>query len=803
MKPRKLVLKGFRGIQDGLGRDVYELDLEGLGDARLVAIAGPNGKGKSTVLDNLHPFPILPSRATSYSVSAFSMYEHIVAPEAVKELDWEHQGRTYRSSFLWRLAGKRKSSEAYLFEHQDGFGWVPVRIADGTVSDGKVETYNRALAGILGTPEMFFSSVFSAQGRRKLFEYKEGELKQLLVELLNLGEISRLAGAAGQVVKSLGSAAEALRIAATPPADAPDEAALATRIAQADARSASLALAKGAEDAALRVAQDLLARARAEVERDTSKAVRERLARERSMLDAADVRESAQRASRETLLRSELNAVEGTAKRAQGELAGQRKSREDAITYRQGLLAQREAVRGAPAAAERLGSEIAALEGAIRLAGEGLQAQLKARGELAVIEADLNAKREGYARAKQALSEIEVRARLTNEVPCQGTALQPRCKLLREALDAVAKIPQAKQALEALEAQGIALGQKRAEAEVRSTGAGDPARALAEAEAAVGVLRKAREDAQRLAALAPSVERAQAEVQQLKGELEHIEAEHAQAALDRESRTAELVSQLATVHEEAHKAAEFFAAERARIEAELAKLAAPDADALAVANTACEVQCAKLRQVERELDQAKAQGSALRSQLAVAREASRQRREIRSRCERVRAEQAFWQLLAKGLGKDGLIAMLIDEAGPTLAAIANDILLACYGRRFTVSIVTQRVQANGEMVETFDILVHDAESDDAKSLGVMSGGQKVWINEALTRAIALYMAQGSERQYGTLFCDESDGPLDAERKQMFVAMQRKVLELGRYHRAYFITQTPELLAHADRVIELQ
>ena len=92
MKPMKLVLKGFRGIQDGLGRDVYELDLEGLGDARLVAIAGPNGKGKSTVLDNLHPFPILPSRATSYSVSAFSMYEHIVAPEALKELDWEYRG---------------------------------------------------------------------------------------------------------------------------------------------------------------------------------------------------------------------------------------------------------------------------------------------------------------------------------------------------------------------------------------------------------------------------------------------------------------------------------------------------------------------------------------------------------------------------------------------------------------------------------------------------------------------------------------------------------------------------------------
>jgi exonuclease SbcC len=119
-----------------------------------------------------------------------------------------------------------------------------------------------------------------------------------------------------------------------------------------------------------------------------------------------------------------------------------------------------------------------------------------------------------------------------------------------------------------------------------------------------------------------------------------------------------------------------------------------------------------------------------------------------------------------------------------------------------MSIVTQRKNAAGEPVETFDILVHDADTNEAKSLAVMSGGQKVWINEALTRAIALYMARGNERRYQALFCDESDGPLDAERKRMFVQMQRKVLELGGYERAFFITQTPELLGYADAVIDL-
>lgn len=56
MQLLSLTLKGFRGIRDGLGLDTLVLDFEVLCDgAELVAIAGANGRGKSTVLDNMHP----------------------------------------------------------------------------------------------------------------------------------------------------------------------------------------------------------------------------------------------------------------------------------------------------------------------------------------------------------------------------------------------------------------------------------------------------------------------------------------------------------------------------------------------------------------------------------------------------------------------------------------------------------------------------------------------------------------------------------------------------------------------------
>ncbi|MCW5663875.1 MAG: hypothetical protein KIT35_08565 [Piscinibacter sp.] len=89
-----------------------------------------------------------------------------------------------------------------------------------------------------------------------------------------------------------------------------------------------------------------------------------------------------------------------------------------------------------------------------------------------------------------------------------------------------------------------------------------------------------------------------------------------------------------------------------------------------------------------------------------------------------------------------------------------------------------------------------------KSLSLMSGGERTFIDACLTRAIALYLAQNTGRSYATLFSDEADGPLDPEHKRMFMAMKREVLRLGGYRQEFFITQTPHLAAMADAIIDL-
>ena len=172
------------------------------------------------------------------------------------------------------------------------------------------------------------------------------------------------------------------------------------------------------------------------------------------------------------------------------------------------------------------------------------------------------------------------------------------------------------------------------------------------------------------------------------------------------------------------------------------------------------------------------------------------------RAAMIEGELSSWTLLSKCLSNDGVIALDIDDAGPTFSALANDLLLVCYGQRFTLEVVTQSATAKGEMREDFDIIVHDGLRGESKSLKLVSGGERVWINECLIRAIALYLASNTGRRFGTLFSDEADGPLDPDHKRMFMDMKREVLRLGRYAREFYVSQTPELTAMADHVIDL-
>ncbi|MCL2591622.1 MAG: DNA repair protein [Betaproteobacteria bacterium] len=808
MFPLSLTLTGFRGIRDGLGRDELALDFAQLaGKAELVAIAGTNGRGKTTILDNLHPYLTMPSRATA-GQGAFSYYDHVCLPENIKELIWEHEGSRYRSLVVIRSNG-RKNTEAFLFACDEGGNWQPVALPDGTVSDGKTRTYTRCVEHLLGSAETFFTSVFSAQGKRQLSAYQNAEIKTLLADLLGQDEIRALGRQSGEVVGLLKIGLATIRQEQRTLDD--EEERLRNecdRFALAAKSADSRLDARRAAQRALDEARTTLAQHQAGFDQSRgTEAERARLVTERQEAERCWQR------SFETL-------------NVQKQGLFQRRDRllERIASRRTQAAARWQALQNKRAQCERgLEDDWAVHHAALR---QPLSEKILARHSLRTEAArknvmtfklsgqELDGARQRLQKLEQEAGQAAIRAEdlkrrfgLVNEVPCAGTSLQGECKLLGDAVEAKALMPSSEGVLirladerSVLENQIKVLNMQQAqlesspdaliESQRREDRAGKRAARFARLAARSGELEQARrtlaEVELELTALTESGG-AKPEAETDEERAEHADIESAFREIDRERQRQKEQEQCSL----------------SKIDKVMVEMPPPfDVRLLAEAQKVLAQAQEEAAQAERDYLQAVRDAESLtamerrRTDLAVRQQVTA------ARAGGVEKQLGDWLLLTKCLGNDGLIALAIDDAGPTLAGLANDLLLECYGPRFTVSILTQTETAKGEQREGFEILVHDGASGQSKRVDQMSGGERVWINECLLRAVALYLSMHTGRRYGTLFCDEADGPLDAERKRMFMSMKRAVLRLGGYAREIFISQTPELTQMADAVIDL-
>ena len=484
---------------------------------------------------------------------------------------------------------------------------------------------------------------------------------------------------------------------------------------------------------------------------------------------------------------------------ARQRLATLAKRREEA----RAVLEQKPAIVAAIEQAKTMGETEARLRSALDAAQTRhrvWEAQSKA---LAVLRTKAEGLRRQAGDAALRAAGLKQRFGLSDAVPCRGTDLQPRCQLLADAREAQVVLPSAdaevakiRVTLEAVNAEILTL-----EATVNELG--DTAKAVRAAQAELHTFSEERRRVEGLAALKTNLEQAERRLAEYATTEEEIGASLplAQERCARESEEAR--NNIAAIEERAKEQTGNGRAAIGAIEAELAGLPpAFDLKRLAAAEAALQAIRAKLQHLDAALLRATKEEASLQAELASARARRAEAGQSRAAVTRIEGELGWWNLLSKALGNDGVIALCVDDAGPELARLTNELLLACYGPRFTVSIRTQVETAKKELREGFDVMVFDADTGQAKSVGVMSGGERIFINEALTRAIALYLARGSGRRYETLFCDEADGALDSERKRMFMQMKREVLRLGGYAREYFVSQTPELTQMADVVIDL-
>lgn len=795
MKPNTLSLAGFRGIRDGLGREAVTIEIP---DAPLVALVGPNGIGKSTILDNLQPFRFMPSRAGEANPKAFSFYDHVGAL-AEKDLQWTHRGQDYRSILKFKQSAKTRKTEATLLVRNNG-DWEPAS-HNGILSDGRSDTYDRLLVEILGSPALYCATAFFAQNRKTLSSYKATDIKLLLSELLHLGDFLEQAKQAKAVGDAMRAHLPSLRSqVVSHEANVEEYHRLASELqtAQAGARDAQRDIER------LRLEVQTATRDLAESQAEDSQhaAVKLRRLELNEALENTRTERTAEVCTlteQTTELRQRLLTQEQTFKREvtrlehdSQQLTQEIKERSDQINRLEqsaaGLEQQQQDNKRHVAGLKQQAETCAATE--------QTRVKLEHRGKL--LEQQLSEARSAGIRLRQTVENVRTRAALCGRVPCQGTDLQGRCELLADSMTAAGELPVHEHELKGAQDAYRETDKRRQDVHRQLEALPPPPPSLAKdllaAESEQERLNRLAVEYARLPTMREVVGELQKRLEDTTNARNTLDAQHHAAQAQLSADINRLVAQRNDTDAR-------WQARIEKIEQEIAKLP-PEQESERV-NHALK----RYNEAESALHDAESRkevATNLISQHKAAADQLKQKIDTEAatvaRIHSLESEIAHWDNLRRGLGKDGVVALCIDDAGPAIAGIANDLLESCFGGDFQVELLTQTEKADGNLREDFEIIVHGAEGP--RPLRVMSGGQRVYLNEVLSTAIGLYEARHSRGRYHTRLADEVDGALDPERKLKFARLKRRALELAGFEQEIFISHSPEIRDSADATIDL-
>ncbi len=125
------------------------------------------------------------------------------------------------------------------------------------------------------------------------------------------------------------------------------------------------------------------------------------------------------------------------------------------------------------------------------------------------------------------------------------------------------------------------------------------------------------------------------------------------------------------------------------------------------------------------------------------------------------------KVLENSCGRDGVQALLIDQARPEIEDDANQLLERLTGGDMRVTIQTQRPQKTREaLAETLEILISDAAGE--RPYENYSGGEQFRVNFAVRLALSRLLARRAGARLQTLIIDEGFGSQDPLGRQRLV-----------------------------------
>ncbi|MCX6056218.1 MAG: SMC family ATPase [Chloroflexi bacterium] len=130
---------------------------------------------------------------------------------------------------------------------------------------------------------------------------------------------------------------------------------------------------------------------------------------------------------------------------------------------------------------------------------------------------------------------------------------------------------------------------------------------------------------------------------------------------------------------------------------------------------------------------------------------------------------AYLKILERAFGKDGIPAILIEQALPEIQEHANNILDRLSAGEMSINFGTQREYRDKKREgrkETLDIFIRDSAGE--REYELFSGGEAFRINFAIRLALSRVLARRSGARLQTLVIDEGFGSQDAEGRQRLI-----------------------------------
>jgi exonuclease SbcC len=143
--------------------------------------------------------------------------------------------------------------------------------------------------------------------------------------------------------------------------------------------------------------------------------------------------------------------------------------------------------------------------------------------------------------------------------------------------------------------------------------------------------------------------------------------------------------------------------------------------------------------------------------------------EVKDEIQVLNTQTAELRMLEIAFGRDGIQALLIEQALPEIEAQANEVLDRLSDGRMSVSFETERAYKDDKRADkkqTLDILISD--SSGRREYELFSGGEAFRINFAIRLALSRVLAGRAGARLQTLVIDEGFGSQDADGRQRLI-----------------------------------